>query len=87
MEFPYSRTYLESVLPDLFVTTQETTQQRIVALLKKEPSLTRKLLAERIGISPDGVKYHLDKLRDTGKIRHVGSTKKGHWEILEEPNE
>ena len=66
-------------------TTQEiegTTQERILVLLKAEPGITRRLLAERIGITPDGVKYHLDKLRAAGIIRHVGATKAGRWEVL-----
>ena len=68
-------------------TTQEndgaTTQERILALLEAEPGITRRLLAERIGITPDGVKYHLDKLRAAGIIRHVGATKAGRWEVLQ----
>ena len=63
-------------------TTQETTQEKILALLKTEPKMTRRMLAERIGITPDGVKYHLEKLKAAGSIRHVGSTKAGHWEVL-----
>ena len=66
-------------------TTQEiegTTQERILALLKAKPGITRRLLAERVGITPDGVKYHLDKLRTAGVIRHVGATKAGRWEVL-----
>ena len=66
-------------------TTQEikrTTQERILALIEAEPGITRRRLAERIGITPDGVKYHLDKLRAAGVIRHVGATKTGRWEVL-----
>ena len=66
-------------------TTQEvegTAQERILALLKAEPGITRRRLAERLGITPDGVKYHLDKLRTAGVIRHVGATKAGRWEVL-----
>ena len=66
-------------------TTQEikgTTQERILALVKADPGITRRLLAERVGITPDGVKYHLDKLRTAGVIRHVGATKAGRWEVL-----
>ncbi len=63
-------------------TTRETTQERILALLRHQPSLTRRELADRTGISPDGVKYHLDKLRSAGAVRRVGSTKAGHWEVL-----
>ena len=63
-------------------TTQETTQQKILTYIKDKPDLTRRELADKIGISSNGVKYHLDKLKNRGVIRHVGATKKGHWEIL-----
>ena len=53
------------------------------AFLRSDPTLTRNGLAARLGITPDGVKYHLAKLRRAGRIRHVGPTKKGRWEILE----
>jgi ATP-dependent DNA helicase RecG len=39
-------------------------------------------MAARIGISSDGIKYHLEKMKPDGRIRHVGPTKGGHWEIL-----
>ncbi len=64
-------------------TTQETTQEKILALLRSQPSITRRELASRIGLSDSGVKYHLNKLRTADVIRHVGPTKAGHWEILE----
>ena len=70
-------------------TTQETAQEgrgavrrRIVALLRAEPEITRRVLAERVGITADGVKYHLTRLRAAGLIRHVGATKAGRWEVL-----
>ena len=52
-------------------------------MLKAQPAITRKELANVIGITPDGVKYHLEKLKAAGKIRHVGPTKSGRWEVLE----
>ena len=63
-------------------TTQETTQEKILALLRAQPSLTRREMADRIGISADGIKYHLDKLKAAGRISHAGPTKAGHWEVL-----
>ena len=62
--------------------TAETTQERILALLSAEPGLTQRAVAERVGITPDGVKYHLARLRAAGAIRHVGPTKGGRWEVL-----
>jgi ATP-dependent DNA helicase RecG len=63
-------------------TTQETTQERVLVHLRAQPSLTRKELASRLGLSDSGVKYHLEKLKAAGAIRHVGATKAGHWEVL-----
>jgi len=64
-------------------TTQKTTQEMILSLIKTNPAITRKGVAEKTGLTPDGVKYHLDKLREQGVIRHVGATKKGYWEVME----
>ena len=61
---------------------RRTTQEKILGLLRENPELTRKVLATRIGITPDSAKHHLDSLKKTGRIRHVGPTKKGRWEIM-----
>ena len=63
-------------------TTQETTQERILVLLEAAPELTQRMIAERVGLSLGGVKYHLTKLRAAGAIRHVGSARAGRWEVL-----
>ena len=63
-------------------TTQKPTRDRIVNCLKAEPTLTRTALAERVGLSTDGVKYHLQNLKASGVIRRVGSDRAGHWEVL-----
>jgi len=65
-------------------TTQETTQEKVLAILRKQSGATRNELADRIGITPDGIKYHLTKLRASGVIRHIDPTKSGHWEFLED---
>ena len=64
------------------IPTQKTTQAKILDYLSAEPSLTRRELAERTGITPDGIKYHLKKLKDAGAIRRVGSDRAGRWEVL-----
>ena len=63
-------------------TTQIPTRQRILELLRAEPKLTRNDLAVRTGITPDGVKYHLARLKKAGLLRRVGSDRAGHWEVL-----
>ena len=75
---------------EMNVTSQEmgnaasfSTQDRIVAHLRNDPTLTRVALSNLVGITPDGIKYHLDKLRRAGRIRHTGPNRKGYWEFLE----
>jgi ATP-dependent DNA helicase RecG len=68
-EFPFSPAYLDSVFSGK--TTQETTQEQILTSLREEPTITRKALADRIGITPDGIKYHLAKLRKARTQKRV----------------
>jgi Fic family protein len=63
-------------------TPQETTQEKILQALKVNPKMTRVELAKLLGITPDGVKYHLQKMVKAGIIKHVGATKAGEWVIL-----
>lgn len=89
VEFPFSQNYLATIRGGVESketvtqeTTQETTQEKIILLLKDRPSLTRRELAQQLGLSEDGIKYHLQNLKKQDRIRHVGPTKKGHWEVL-----
>lgn len=66
--------------------TQESaisTQEKIIETIRNTPKTTRVQLAEKIGITPDGIKKQLEKLKAAGRIKHVGPTKGGHWEIIE----
>lgn len=67
------------------VTTQKATQettQKILKILESNPKATRKELAEKIGLTPDGIKWNLNKLKKEGIIRRIGPDKGGHWEII-----
>ena len=62
-------------------TTQKTTQ-KILNLIKENPSITRKRLSELLGITPDGIKYHLNNLKKKELIRRIGGRKGGYWRII-----
>ena len=66
------------------VTGEETVavRDRIVRMLVMEPKITVKEIAGRIGLSPNGVRYHLDILRHDGVVRREGSTKSGAWIVV-----
>lgn len=63
-------------------TREKGTAQEILRLIKKNPRLSRREMAELLGISDSGVKYHLDILKKKKKITHVGPTKSGYWKIM-----
>ena len=61
---------------------QESTQEMILEEIRKHPFTTREQLAKVIGITHDGIKKQLDKMKKANLIKHVGPTKGGHWEII-----
>ena len=63
--------------------TPETSEDRIFLAIKMSPTITVSELANMTGLSIDGVKWNLRKLKSLGKLRRVGHTKGGHWEVLE----
>ena len=55
---------------------------KILALIAKDPDVTRERLAEAVGLSVRGVEKNLAQLKAAGKIRRVGGRKGGHWEVV-----
>ena len=64
-------------------TTQKTTQ-KIINLIQENPNITRDELAEILGITPDGVKYHFYKLKKKGILIRIGGKKGGYWRIIKD---
>jgi ATP-dependent DNA helicase RecG len=61
--------------------TQETTQEIILRIMEEKPEVTQRELAQIVGITINGVKYHIKKLTKAGIIEHKGPTKSGKWVI------
>ena len=55
---------------------------RILALLRQQPSASRREIAAALGTTRSTVRYRLDKLRAAGKIERVGPDKGGYWKVL-----
>jgi len=64
-------------------TTQKTTKEQILELLKEDKKLTRNTLAQFVGVSPDTIKQHLSKLQNDKLLKRVGGRKDGYWEVLD----
>ena len=63
-------------------TTQETTQEKIINLIKKNPSITQVEMAKALDLTRDGISYNIKVLKEKGIIERVGSNKNGIWKIL-----
>jgi ATP-dependent DNA helicase RecG len=61
----------------------QTTENKIIALIKNNSKIKREELAEKIGISTRGIEYQLSQLKRKGKLKRMGSTKGGYWEVSE----
>ena len=57
---------------------------RIIALLRQNPSASRREIAAALDTPASTVRYQLDKLRAADKIERVGPDKGGHWKVLDD---
>ena len=62
--------------------TSTKTSTKIITALTKNPQITIIALAEQIGISKGGIRWHLDKLREEGIIKREGSSRNGKWVVI-----
>ncbi len=68
-----------------YVTTTKTTimQQKILEIISENPNLSVKDIASILGLSVDGVRYHINKMKKLGLIEYKGSSKSGQWILID----
>lgn len=65
-------------------TTKPTTmQQKILEIISENPNLSVKDIALILGLSLDGVRYHIKKMKKLGLIEYIGSSKSGQWILID----
>lgn len=62
--------------------TPRSTRDKIIEQLLNNPKITRNELASILGITSDGVKYHLQKMTAEDIITRHGSARGGYWEVM-----
>lgn len=62
-------------------------REKLMALLKAQPAINTKDLAQLSGATLYSVRHHLESLKAEGRIRHVGPSKGGRWEVLDLPEQ
>jgi len=58
-------------------------QKMILELIRRESSISKKAMAQAIGISTTAIDKNLTKLKQKGILRRVGPDKGGHWEVVQ----
>lgn len=82
------RCILETIKQGIKVTDKVTdkvtgkSEDKLLALIEENPSITIPEMMSRLGLSDSGVRKILRKLQKLGKLRRVGANKNGHWEIV-----
>ena len=76
----FKRRSLEKTVEKLPRNYPETTQ-KIIDAIHSNPFITRKELSQITGLTEDGVKYNLAKLKKDNILKRIGGDKGGHWEI------
>ena len=86
-EIPIAKMTTQMTTQMLLSVDTQNIQNKIVEAISNYPNINRKDLSEIIGdITEDGVKYHLEKLKNDRIIKRVGSTR-GFWKVLKKINE
>lgn len=60
----------------------EAKEKEILDLIENNPYLTAEQIGLKVGLTEDGVRYHIKNLKDKERIRRKGHGKGGSWEIL-----
>ena len=58
-------------------------QKRILNLMKRSPNISKKKLAEKIGISSTAIDKNINQLKKKGLLRRIGPDKGGQWFVIE----
>ena len=58
-----------------------TAKDKILQLITENPKIKRKEIADSLGLSIDGVRYHLKKMNNDGILEFEGNSRNGHWVI------
>jgi predicted HTH transcriptional regulator len=66
---------------DVENTSMSEMQAKIIELMKDNPKVSAKTIAERVGITARNVQTHIQSLKAAGLVERVGPAKGGHWVV------
>ena len=66
------------------IKTSIKTSTKVLDVIRENPQSTIKQIAEVLQITPQGVRWHLERLKDQNIIKRDGGRKGGKWTILKQ---
>ncbi len=56
--------------------------EKIIKVLKDNPQISQRELANITGLTQRGIEWNISKLKDSGRLERIGPDKGGHWKVL-----
>lgn len=63
------------------ITTKISKEDLIIKMIQDNSQITAEEMAEKLGISVNGVRYYIKKLKKEEILMRVGAAKNGYWEV------
>ena len=62
--------------------TTENTTEKILCIIKNNPRVTYRELAEALAMTEDGIYWSVKQLRKQGLLHRIGGRKEGYWQVV-----
>ena len=79
---PLGELVLAKSSPESSPESSPKTEDKILALIRRDLSMTTEQLGDALGISKRAVLKQIDKLKKEGRLQRIGPTKGGRWEVM-----
>ena len=56
--------------------------EKIITLISNNPEISALNISKELDISSRALEKHIQKLKEKGKLKRIGSDKGGYWEII-----
>ena len=64
-----------------YVSEKKSTKEKVLELMKRNPKITIKEIADMLNLTPKSIEWNIKKLKDEKIIERIGSNKNGSWKI------
>lgn len=78
---PFNKSTPEENTQKTGVKTRVKTREKILSLIRQDPTISAAEMAEKLGLTVKGVEWQLAKLKSDGAITRIGAANGGKWVV------